>query len=631
MKTLLFSLIFSLLSIVTHCQKAEIPSVYKNLKYNSEGQLVFTDDKGIEYIAKDKPALYNFKQITNPPKGTAKGLAFDLGEDFSGLMYYGLIPYGDSKHPQVVFFKKTLDIVRGKAEVDLSVFKEKYDMVGWNSSGKGVLGYRIVNKGGEIIYDGKAGFKGKGPFELDVTLIDGPFINQLSDNSCIISFRLNMETEATIKSNNKVYTNQKKAAWHEIKVDGLKANTQYSYTVNYGENSLGFSFKTAPEKGSRTSFVFAYASDSRNGKGGGERDVHGVNHYIMKKIMALSIQQNAAFFQFTGDMINGYLNNADEQRLQYTNWFHSIEAFAHYFPVYVGMGNHEALTYSFYKKEDTDMEYKKAHIIERFPFETESAEAVFAEFVCNPIADVKSEDGSKYDPNPKKIDFPSYSENVYDYVYDNVAVIVLNSNYWYAPTLNASRNSPGGNLHAYIMDNQLAWLKNTLAKYEKDKAIDHVFITSHTPFFPNGGHVEDDMWYSGNNNPRPHIAGKQVEKGIIERRDELLDLIINQSTKVKALLTGDEHNYAKTKINSEMNIYPDNWKLPKISISRTMWQINNGAAGAPYYAQEQTPWTPFVSGFSTQNALVLFDVNGKKLSMRVLNPDTLELVDSLEF
>ena len=55
--------------------------------------------------------------------------------------------------------------------------------------------------------------------------------------------------------------------------------------------------------------------------------------------------------------------------------------------------------------------------------------------------------------------------------------------------------------------------------------------------------------------------------------------------------------------------------------------MNNGAAGAPYYAQEETPWSSAVSGFTTQNALVLFHIEGKRIEMVVLNPDTLEEVD----
>ena len=137
------------------------------------------------------------------------------------------------------------------------------------------------------------------------------------------------------------------------------------------------------------------------------------------------------------------------------------------------------------------------------------------------------------------------------------------------------------------------------------------------------------MWYGGNNDYRPVIAGKRAAKGIIERRDELMDIIVNKSTKVRAILTGDEHNYCKTELGPETNIYPDVYLPPRITLSRTIYQINNGAAGAPYYAQQQTPWTSSTSGFTTQNALVFFHVDGKKIEMEVLNPDTLEPLDHL--
>lgn len=211
--------------------------------------------------------------------------------------------------------------------------------------------------------------------------------------------------------------------------------------------------------------------------------------------------------------------------------------------------------------------------------------------------------------------------------YDNVAVIVLNSDYWYAPSLKYHTH-PSGNLHGYIMDNQLEWFRETLVELEENKSVDHVFVTQHTPFFPNGGHVKDDMWYHGDNSKRAVVAGKPVEKGIIERRDELLDAILNKSSKVVAILTGDEHNYNKLRLTEDTNIYPENYPHDKVEITRDIWQINNGAAGAPYYAQEKTPWSPFVSGFTTQNALVIFYVHGKNLRVEVINPDTLETIET---
>jgi len=173
------------------------------------------------------------------------------------------------------------------------------------------------------------------------------------------------------------------------------------------------------------------------------------------------------------------------------------------------------------------------------------------------------------------------------------------------------------------------WLENTLQKLEKNSDIDHVFVTIHTPAFPNGGHVGSDMYYGGNNDVRAFVAGKPVKKGIIERRDELMDILINKNKKTVALLVGDEHNYCKLKLEAGTEIYPDNYQHKKIKIKRKFWQINNGAAGAPYYAQEKTPWSDYVSGFTTQNALVLFYIDGKSVKMKVLNPDTLEQIDEL--
>ena len=217
-----------------------------------------------------------------------------------------------------------------------------------------------------------------------------------------------------------------------------------------------------------------------------------------------------------------------------------------------------------------------------------------------------------------------YKESVYWYRYDNMAMLVLNSDYFYAP---AGLAYTSGNLHAYIMDNQLEWLEKTLKQLEKDETIEHIFISQHTPFFPNGGHVKDDMWYNGDNRHRAVVNGKAVEMGIIQRRDQLLDIIVNKSSKTVAALTGDEHNYNMLTIDNDMPRYPSDYPHQKLKLKRTFYQINNGAAGAPYYAQEETPWMKNLRGFSTQNALVLIDVDGEKIHVRVKNPDTLELID----
>jgi len=602
-----------------------IPAVYNNIYYDQNNKLYHQYYDKKYYTLIDTTAL-TLSNMQGNPQASVTGLDFDFNNlNLSGTLYYGLINYKDSKHPSPVWYKVTSNIDKGKATIDiLRRLSGRYDMTSWKELGAGTLGYRIANEKGELLYDGIIGFKYNElhGFSVATTITEGPFINLLESEGVTISFDTNLPVKANITVDEKVYESPDKRTHHEIRISDLQPATNYAYKVNYEDGIQNYSFKTAPKPGSRKPFVFAYTSDSRAGQGGGEHDLYGANFYVMRKISALAKFKEVAFMQFTGDMINCYSTIKDEINLQYANWKRSIEPFAHYFPINVGIGNHEVIGKLF-----TDNEGRWVAFIPGFPFITESPSAIFASNFVNPINDLKSEDGAYYDPDPSKIDFPPYDETVFYYTYDNVAMIVLSSDYFYTPSI---KNNPttGGNLHAYLMDNQMQWLEKTLQQLENNKDIDHVFVTQHTPAFPNGGHVSDDMWYNGDNSVRPTIAGKPVEKGIIERRDEYLDLLINKSTKVIGIMTGDEHNYNKVKITPEVNIYPDNYILPKLKRNRTLWQINNGSAGAPYYAQNHnTPWVDAVSGFTTQQALVLIYVDGLKVSAKVMNPDTLEMID----
>ncbi len=589
-----------------------------------EGKL-YMEFNGQRYFVKKSSPAYTLDQMRGAPRGTDEGIAFDFGRGFEGTLYYGFIALNDSKHPSPVFFKKSSVIKDGEAFVDIkNRLSGHYDMTGWKKSKRGLIGYRVLNSRGKILYDGEIGFKGAGPFEIDDTIVEGPFVHLIRPFGATISFDTNRPIVAVLEVDGQKIASPKAQTHHELPVDGLSPNRVYAYTIHYGNNSQTYSFKTAPRPGSRTSFVFAYASDSRAGNGGGERDLHGTNAYIMHKMMALATQEKVAFMQFTGDLVNGYETDRAEMDLEYANWKKAVEPFAHYFPVIPTMGNHEAFLYAF------DDGSKYGFTIDRFPYMESSAEKVFADHFVNPHNGPVSEDGADYDPDPETMDFPPYDETAFYYTYDNVAVICMNSDYWYSPS---GKSIPfvGGGIHGYIMDQQLAWLKKTLLALEANPDIDHIFITEHTPFFPNGGHSANDMWYNGNNDIRPFVAGKPLTHGIIERRDQLLDLIVNKSKKVAAILTGDEHNYNKMEIGPDTPIYPDGYPRDKrLTLKRTIYQINNGAAGAPYYAQEKLPWSSFVSGFTTQNALVLFNIRGRRIKMTVKNPYTLEKVDELQ-
>lgn len=614
-------LIGSLLILLALSAKTqEIPAVYSNISIDEKGLFLQLEDRKI--YAVHRKDLFQFEDLYSNIEGTNLGLDLDFKfPELNGILYYGFINYQDGRYPQPVYFRESSRIVNGKAQIPIrNKLSGKYDMVNWEKSGKGILAYRIVASNGMIFYDGKVAFSFKDNlFTVEPTVIEGPFVNQLSHKEAVISFKTSKAIEPSILCNGKVFQNKQESVSHEIKLNKLEADQVYSYKLMIGDFEYEFELKTAPEPGSRKPFTFAYGSDSRSGQGGGERDIYGTNAYIMKRIAALAKLEDAKFVQFTGDVIDGYDTSRERMNLQYANWKHAVESWWHYMPFYVGFGNHEAYNIIFY-----DPKTQQNYMIDHFPFATDSGESLFQDNFSLPQNGPHSEDNSNYDPNPDKDDFPSYKESVYWYSYDNVAMVVLNSDYWYAPH---GLNVSSGNLHAYIMDNQLKWLEKTLKQLEKDKNIDHVFVSMHTPCFPNGGHVKDDMWYHGNNKWRAVVNGKPYKKGIIERRDELMDIVINKSKKTVAFLTGDEHNYNLLTITVDMERYPPDYPHEKIILQRKFYQINNGAAGAPYYAQEKTLWMENLRNFSTQNALVLIDIDGKKVSVRVKNPDTLELID----
>ncbi len=179
---------------------------------------------------------------------------------------------------------------------------------------------------------------------------------------------------------------------HEVEISGLNPATNYKYTIITADFECQYEFETAPKPGSRNKFTFAYTSDSRAGKGEGERDIFGTNAYIMKKMAALAKYKGAKFVQFTGDMVNGSETSKERMHLQYSNWKHGVELFWHYITFFVGAGNQEAYNFYFISTKG------KAYEIDQFPFETNSTESIFQEHFANFENGPESEDGSKYDP-----------------------------------------------------------------------------------------------------------------------------------------------------------------------------------------------------------------------------------------
>ena len=281
-----YALLF--LSFTSFGQRVKIPASHSNIKYVGQSMVVEIDGKQVPQIIYANPL--ELENIRGKIAGTKTGLYFDFNDaELSGKLVFGLIPFEDSKHPQPVYFARSATITGGRVAINIvNQLRGTYDMVGWEANKKGTIGYRVINSAGSILYDGHISFSGTGPFKVDDTIIEGPFINLLKADGVTISFTTNTEIIGKVKLADQSFSDAVATKNHEINLTGLKPNTVYDYTVTYGANSVSYSFKTAPSPGSRSKFTFAYASDSRSGSGGGERNIHGTNAYIVKKIMALT-------------------------------------------------------------------------------------------------------------------------------------------------------------------------------------------------------------------------------------------------------------------------------------------------------------------------------------------------------
>jgi len=375
-------------------EKFAIPKSYSNLSYDSTGTLIFTTKDGEILPSVPYTDNYSLTSLRSIPIGTDTGIEFDfMNSDLSGWLYYGLIQTNNIKHPYPMYFHRGTKIDSGKAEINIEKnLSGLYDITGWEESKLIRFGYRITNETGEILYDGKILVSKEKPFKVKPSIVEGPFVNLLTHNGATISFETSASIKTEIAAGGYVFQDKEANTHHEIQINKLKSDKDYKYTIHYGKYQDSYSFHTAPKPGSRKPFTFGYASDGRGNAGGGERYIKGVNAYIMKRIAVLSSYKNVRFFQFTGDMIDGFKTSAESINLEYANWKRAIEPFAHYIPFISGFGNHETYLHVFLKDENWA-------IIDHFPFTKHSSEVLFANNFVNPVLGPNSEDGAIYDPD----------------------------------------------------------------------------------------------------------------------------------------------------------------------------------------------------------------------------------------
>ena len=572
------------------------------------------------------------------------------------VVYYGVIPPEEElAYPR--YRKRSLELLptgttrttTHQLRLDISKLESVYYDTGLIANGGGVIAYRIevydprINSARH--YDRQFRYRREGQpktgkYILNTTLTAGPFIDLVTLESAVISWETDSPSSGSIWINSSEVKSGAIATHHEVLLAGLTPDTQYTYRVQYATDdgtTRQYSFRTAPPPNSRRAFKFGFMSDSRGGVGGGERAQNGVNVKDLAQFAAALYRKNADFICFGGDLVNGYTTNQRDFESQLETWKHAVQPIAARIPVYEAMGNHEQLG-NYYKVLDPINE-GQYFIMFSDGAGKQSAEASFAKAFVNPKGSVYGFEAPSPEVRAPGVagpeTGPTYVESVYSFNYQNVHFVSLNSNYWMTGFRHIEKFGQdngdkrinkialehlGGNREGYLRPNQLAWLERDLQSVQDDPDIDWVFIYIHEPAFPNGGHVRDAMYWG--------TSGKGELGGYNEPNDPLGDVIdmrnrfwqiLAQSSKVLAVLCGDEHNYSRTRIDSD--IHPD-YQIP-------IWQITSGGCGAPYYVQDKSvPWVEKVEAFSISKNYCLFTVDGTRVGLTVYS-DTGQTLDSV--
>src|SRR4030042_4695710 len=326
-----------------------------------------------------------------------------------------------------------------------------------------------------------------------------------------------------------------------------------------------------------------------------------------------------------------------------------MAGFWHHKAVYAGFGNHETLLNVYNKNGEVIR-------LDKWPYATESAEAVFSDELVHPLNGPEVSDSRR----------PPYKENVYSFQYGPVKFIIFNNNYWASGKeedwLTAKKF--GGAPEGYIMQDQLNWIKKELEAGEKNSSVKYIILSAQEAIFPNGGHVKDSTWFSGNNTAKAYTYDEDSgtllpeSMGMLEVRNELVKTI-SKYKKVAAVLGGDEHSYHKTLITGEVPIgnpsidpKDDNGLIctdpdkcsPLADIKHPKWYIVSGGAGASYYSEEPTPWNQFWKSnpdkcpdktgktgcyyYTSQENISIFKADANKISLTVYNPYG-EIIDKI--
>ena len=592
------------------------------------------------------------------------GFLLELPAEYSGTIYVGSYPfekapagmdnYGGGADYDYVRFRLTGKLENGTGHIPVhNLFRDKYNSNSWApGDDTKTVAYRIdLYRNGDHLgfYQSRLSFAATGPdhehleLEKRLTIVQGPYLAmKRSDRprQVTIAWETDGACGGEVFIAGPVRTGGRRGAFrsagtsprgkrHEVEVGGLRPDSLYEYYVQCERTrSQVYRFRTAPRPGDLPQAVtLAFCSDSREGVGGGERNYMGHNLLMLRRIAIDAYRRGAETLLFGGDLVNGYTSSTEGFELQLKGWKHALAGFWRSRPVYPAMGNHETLlriydtgTEEWYGGLALDKWSDDATGVNQYG--EQSAEAAFAREFVNP----------RNGPVPADVRRPTYSENVYKFQYGPVLCVAFNNNYWW--TTNESVEKFGGSPEGYIMNDQMEWIEKVLRQAESDRTVRYILLYAQEPIFPCGGHTGDAMWWNGNNNYRAHAVDPEsghvrpTGEGMIQVRNRFWKAV-STSSKVAAVLAGDEHEYHRFLITEKtpVGVMEDDenddgvidWAgaepaSPNPHFTYPTWQLTAGTGGAPHYSLQNTPWKKHVEVLSSQPGYILLEADRRGIS-----------------
>ena len=449
------------------------------------------------------------------------------------------------------------------------------------------------------------------PVSLRASDIEGPFVSNITSNSAVIWWGCPKPVGGKVFIGKRSFTDN--IPPFEVLIPGLLPDRDYQYHIEFNNGgrrpaSGTFTLHTAPPPDSKRPFCFAVLCDSR-----GPIPLIPVRESILTRLLDHAISQSARFICFPGDLVFGYSKNEEIYRQELRLWKSTIGYIMNEIPVYVTMGNHEAVLHTF---RDNIGKYLLDGVIRGDM--VLSSEEIFAQEFCNPING----------PLPERHGAPPYTETCYSFNYGNTHFVFINTNYWVGTSSDPltpwepSRLYGEGNPQGRIMDRQMEWLHNDL-KDARRSDLEHIFLFGHEPAFPIGSHTSDAMCYEKNATP-------SLRQDIRKRRDRFWKLL--SQFEVLAAFFGHEHNYSRALIGP----------AGKSKDGLPVWQIITGGAGARLsdIRLDYMPWADTVRVFEKRYHYCLVSVDGKSVSLNVFalpkdfDPDSsssnFELIDHIQ-